>query len=135
MLAWFARMCSISALPVRTADPWRSMFSDEGGVGTLSSFSTRRSRARRAGGTCAGVFFVGRRLLRGFAARDDARRRARAAEGFDLRDRAMEGFDLRDRAAGARRLLVGRLPDLFDPTDFLGLAAALSREGRFRDFF
>ena len=112
------------------------MFSDEGGVGTVSSCSTRRSRVRRAGGTWAGVFLVRCWLARGFPVRGFAER------GFPVRDddarrrpREREGFALTRLTAGARRFPFGRLPDLLDRADFVLLAAAFGREGRFRDFF
>src|SRR5215212_1756062 len=41
-----SRDSAISARPVRTADPWRSMSSDEGGVGIVSS-SVGRARSAR----------------------------------------------------------------------------------------
>jgi hypothetical protein len=103
MLAWLAWLCAISARPERTAEPWRFMSSDEGGVGTTSS-SVRRSRASRAGvvRTAAGVAFraFGFRVF-GFG---DWRFRARvdAAAFFDLA--LAFGF-------AARRRWLGRLAE------------------------
>src|SRR5262245_41206023 len=48
----FRRLSASSARPVRAADPRRSMSSDDGGVGTVSS-SVRRARSSR--GSLAGV--------------------------------------------------------------------------------
>src|SRR4051812_20479476 len=75
-----SRRCSaISARPVRTADPRRSILSEEGGVGTVSSRvrRARSSRGTRVGGAVAvfggeeafrpvffAVFFFGADALR-----------------------------------------------------------------------
>src|SRR5260370_3095806 len=46
MPRWFSSVSATSARPVRAADPWRSMFSEDGGVGTVSS-SVGRTRSSR----------------------------------------------------------------------------------------
>src|SRR6187399_984478 len=59
MLACCTRLSAISARPVRAADPWESISSDDGGVGIDVSVSTRRSRDRRAGVTRVGFARAG----------------------------------------------------------------------------
>src|SRR4051794_5748392 len=62
-MPWCSRVFSAySARPVRAAEPWRFMLSDEGGVGTMSSSRVRRARLRR-GTLAAGA--AARRLARG----------------------------------------------------------------------
>lgn len=103
------------------------MFSDEGGVGTLSSERTRRSRPSLAGGTCADGLAAfaeagGRRAL-------DARGEARRAFGI-----ARRAFALGRRLARCRRLVLGRPPDLIDFLDFRGVVAVRRFAERLRDF-
>src|SRR5687767_6787730 len=47
MVACSLRFSASSALPVRAADPWRLRFSDDGGVGMVSSVRSRRTLSRR----------------------------------------------------------------------------------------
>src|SRR4051794_29735137 len=101
MLRWLAWLWAISARPVRAAEPWRSMSSEDGGVGT--SVSIRRCRVSRAGDVradssalCSRDFATGR-----FA----AGRLAVFARGV-ARLALTRGFGL-----GATRLRVGRLAE------------------------
>src|SRR5262245_6660920 len=97
----FFRLSAISARPVRAAEPWRSMLSDDGGVGTMSSFNVRRTRSSR--GCLAGTGEAGAALRRdaGFAAFAGRR-------GFDaFFARATAGRFARD---GVFRAL-GRFPE------------------------
>src|SRR6188472_177194 len=63
MLRCWRRFSFISARPLRAAEPRRFMFSDDGGVGTISS-RVRRARSScggfgRPGRLAAAFFFVG----------------------------------------------------------------------------
>jgi hypothetical protein len=104
------------------------MFSDEGGVGMLSSTRTRRSRPSLDGGRCAGDFLATFADAGGRRALD-----ARGAVGRRL-GAARRAFGLARRAVWARRLALGRPPDFLDFLDFLSVVAARRFAERVRDF-
>src|SRR5262245_59643741 len=99
IVAWSFRCWAVSASPVRTAEPCRFIFNDDGGVGTTSSSRTRRSRVRRAGAvrTTAFLGFAARFLAgaRFFVALARADRAAVLRRPAGLRDRFAALFFVR----------------------------------------
>jgi hypothetical protein len=93
---------AISARPVRAADPWRSMFSEDGGVGTVSSTSVRRIRSRR-GAFWTIVRAAARRTTGFFAVRAVLAAAVLAAAGF-ADDPPVRSFDDEPLRVAAWRL-------------------------------
>jgi len=112
----------MSARPDRAAELWRSMFSDEGGVGTVSSRVRRARSSRGAFRIGAGAAFLtarlgaaarafGARLAGRFASRDAAARFLFAPAVFARRartapDRPADPADPADRRPALRLAIV-----------------------------